>query len=96
MNTVATPSPDVDPLLAVTPLLDVVGANLHVPIVPDGERRFVHLDYAASAPSLVSVADEIRRFLPWYSSVHRGAGFTSTISSERLDAARDTIRRFVG
>ena len=59
-------------------------------------RRFVHLDYAASAPPLQAVADTVEAFLPWYSSVHRGAGFTSTVSSEALEAARRLVHTFVG
>lgn len=77
------------------PLADVVGADLYVPLVPDGTGRFVHLDYAASAPALRRVADRIEQFLPWYSSVHRGAGFTSTVSSEALAASRRTVEKFV-
>ncbi len=78
------------------PLLDVVGADLLVPVVTGGQRRFVHLDHAASAPALRSVADAVADFLPWYASVHRGAGYTSVVSSEVLASARDQVRRFVG
>lgn len=82
--------------ISSTPLLDVIGADLHVPVVTGPDRRLIHLDYAASAPALRSVADAVTDFLPWYASVHRGAGFTSTISSELLESARDTIRTFLG
>jgi selenocysteine lyase/cysteine desulfurase len=81
---------------ASVPLREVVGSDLHVPVVRGADRRLIHLDYAASAPALRSVADAVNDFLPWYSSVHRGAGFTSTVSSELLEASRDTIRTFVG
>ncbi|MDO8364062.1 MAG: aminotransferase class V-fold PLP-dependent enzyme [Actinomycetota bacterium] len=83
-------------LRAATPLLPVVGSDLPVPLVTGESQRFVHLDYAASAPALASVVEAVERHLPWYSSVHRGAGFTSAISSEALAAARHTIRGFVG
>jgi selenocysteine lyase/cysteine desulfurase len=77
-------------------LLEVVGRDLVVPVLPDGTAPFVHLDYAASAPALQSVADAVADFLPWYASVHRGAGFTSAVSSEALAAARTTVAGFVG
>jgi selenocysteine lyase/cysteine desulfurase len=81
---------------ADVPLLPVVGRNLEVPLVTGGVRPFVHLDYAASAPALQSVVDAVQAHLPWYSSVHRGAGFTSAVSSEALENARHDVRRFVG
>lgn len=80
----------------VPPLLDVVGLDLEVPLVTGGTRRLTHLDHAASAPALRLVADAITDALPWYASVHRGAGFTSTVCSAALDGARHDIARFVG
>jgi selenocysteine lyase/cysteine desulfurase len=78
------------------PLLPVVGAELTVPLV-DGRRvRAVDLDLAASAPALVEVAAAVDELLPWYSSVHRGAGFPSVVCTELVAASRDAIGRFVG
>lgn len=94
MTFLATPSPA--DVVGAAPLLEVVGRDLTVPLVTGGTRRFVQLDYAASAPPLQAVADAVEEFLPWYSSVHRGAGFTSTVSSEALESARDSVRAFVG
>jgi selenocysteine lyase/cysteine desulfurase len=91
-TTAAAPAP-VD---TTAPLLDVVGSDLQVPLVTGGTTRFVHLDQAASAPALRAVADAVADFLPWYSSVHRGAGFTSTVSSEALEAARSEVAHHVG
>ena len=51
--------------VAELPLLDVVGRGLEIPIVTGGRRRFVQLDYAASAPPLQAVADTVAEFLPW-------------------------------
>jgi selenocysteine lyase/cysteine desulfurase len=76
-------------------LLEVVGAGKLVPVVPDGSRRYVNLDWAASAPALTVVADAVAAFLPWYSSVHRGAGFASVVSTEAYEAARHTVAGFV-
>lgn len=35
-------------------------------------------------------------YMPWYSSVHRGAGFKSRLSTEAYEAARHIIGQFVG
>ena len=69
-----------EPVADVTrtsPLADVVGADLEVPLVTGGSARYVNLDYAASAPALRAVADQVTELLPLYSSVHRGAGYAS-------------------
>ena len=76
--------------------IPVVGADLSVPLVTGGHARYVNLDYAASPPCLRAVADTIDRLLPWYSSVHRGAGFASTVTTEIYAAARRGLARFVG
>ncbi|WP_375476442.1 aminotransferase class V-fold PLP-dependent enzyme [uncultured Jatrophihabitans sp.] len=88
----ASPLADV----GVSPLADVVGADLQAPLVTGGHARYVNLDYAASAPALRSVADRVSALLPLYSSVHRGAGYASAVSTAAYEAARAEIARFVG
>ncbi|MDL5160087.1 aminotransferase class V-fold PLP-dependent enzyme [Actinomycetospora termitidis] len=73
-----------------------VGADLEVPLV-DGRRvRYADLDAAASAPPLRAVADHVAEVLPYYASVHRGAGYTSRVCTSLLESARDTVGHFVG
>ena len=76
-------------------LLRLVGAETEVPLVTGGTRRYVNLDYAASAPALQSVHDAVEELLGWYSSVHRGAGFKSRASTAAYEGARESIRAFV-
>lgn len=76
--------------------LPVVGADLTVPLVTGEQVGYVNLDYAASAPCLRSVLDAVASLLPWYSSVHRGAGFASTVTTELYAAARKAVGDFVG
>ena len=66
-----------------------------MPLVTGGTRRYVNLDYAASAPALQAVHDAVEELLGWYSSVHRGAGFKSRASTAAYEGARESIRRFV-
>ncbi|GAA2198042.1 aminotransferase class V-fold PLP-dependent enzyme [Sinomonas flava] len=80
---------------ALEPLLAVVGADLRAPLVGGDEVRYANLDYAASAPSLAAVADHLTDVLPFYASVHRGAGYASQISTSLYENARGTVRRFV-
>ena len=74
----------------------VVGADLRVPLVGGGAARYVNLDYAASAPALTRVWAAVQAFLPWYSSVHRGAGFRSQVATAAYEGARDAVRDFLG
>ncbi|NDL57796.1 aminotransferase class V-fold PLP-dependent enzyme [Phytoactinopolyspora mesophila] len=88
-----------EPLSATTPsspLLEVVGGDLQVPLVNGEARRYVNLDYAASAPSLRAVADHVTEILPYYASIHRGAGYASQVSTRLYEAARGTVARFAG
>ena len=78
------------------PLLPVVGSDLQAPLVTGGSVRYVNLDYAASAPSLEQVADRVTQVLPYYASVHRGAGYASQVSTALLERSRTTIGEFVG
>ncbi|MHB8452101.1 MAG: aminotransferase class V-fold PLP-dependent enzyme [Mycobacteriales bacterium] len=67
-----------------------------MPLVGGGEVVGLNLDYAASAPALRAVRDAVEAFLPWYSSVHRGAGFKSQVSTEAFEWARGEVAAFVG
>lgn len=83
-------------MIAEQPLADVVGAGVEVPLVQGGQARYVNLDYAATAPCLRVVADRVAELLPWYASVHRGAGFLSQVCTEVYESARATIAGHVG
>jgi selenocysteine lyase/cysteine desulfurase len=76
---------------AVAPL---VGAHALVPCLDGIERPYRDLDGAASTPALQVVADRVGEFLPWYSSVHRGAGYKSRRATAAYEAARDSVHRF--
>ena len=70
---------------AVAPL---VGAHALVPCLDGSDRPYRDLDCAASTPALRSVAERVEEFLPWYSSVHRGAGYKSRRATAAYEAAR--------
>jgi selenocysteine lyase/cysteine desulfurase len=82
--------------VAHTPLLPVVGNDLAAPLIQGGTVRYANLDYAASAPAVEDVAAYLTEILPYYASVHRGAGFASQVSTSVYENARDIVARFVG
>ena len=77
------------------PLPSVVGADLVVPLVGGGTARYANLDHAASTPALSEAWEAVQAFVPWYSSVHRGAGFKSQVATAAYEAARGPVREFV-
>ncbi|GAB2749949.1 aminotransferase class V-fold PLP-dependent enzyme [Amycolatopsis magusensis] len=74
----------------------VAGAELSVPLVTGTSIGYANLDHAASAPCLQRVRTAVDEFLPWYASVHRGAGFASQVSTKIYERTRGVLRRFVG
>ena len=75
-------------------VVSLVGAHIPVPCLDGAERPYRDLDCAASTPAMESVADRVAAFLPWYSSVHRGAGYKSRRATVAYEEARDSVHRF--
>ena len=76
--------------------VSLVGDDLTVPCVDGQQRRYLSLDAAASTGALRSVADRVHEMLPWYSSVHRGAGWKSQLATAAYEDARTAIETFAG
>ena len=74
----------------------VIGSNSTVKLSSGGEVHFINLDNGATTPPFKNVMKDIIEFAPNYSSVHRGAGYKSIISSELYDEVRDVVLDFVG
>ena len=74
----------------------IVGLDQLVPLLDGRLVPYVNLDNAASTPAMRDVMDTIQRFVPYYSSVHRGTGFKSRVSTAAYDQAHEIIARFVG
>ena len=74
----------------------LVGDELDVPCVDGVHRRYLNLDGAASTNALPAVASRVHEFLPWYSSVHRGAGYKSRVATDAYEHARAAMLRFAG
>lgn len=70
--------------------------DVPVPLCDGGETRYVNLDNAASTPPLRAVVDAVDAAVPWYSSVHRGAGYLSRVSTALYERSRERIGSFVG
>ncbi|MCM2414584.1 MULTISPECIES: aminotransferase class V-fold PLP-dependent enzyme [unclassified Streptomyces] len=76
--------------------LPVLGEDVTVPLVTGGEVTYAALDYAASAPALQRVWDDVAAYAPYYGSVHRGAGYLSQLSTDLFESSRVTVAEFLG
>jgi cysteine desulfurase / selenocysteine lyase len=72
------------------------GLDVEAPLLDGRHRQYINLDNAASTPSFLSVQKAVNDFLRYYSSVHRGTGFKSQISTHLFEEAREITLRFVG
>jgi cysteine desulfurase/selenocysteine lyase len=73
----------------------IVGVNHRVPLTDGNYVTGINFDNAATTPPFTSVIKEITDFAPWYSSIHRGKGYKSVLSTELLEKSRETVGHFV-
>jgi cysteine desulfurase/selenocysteine lyase len=74
----------------------LVGLDVMIPLLDGSLKRYINFDNAASTPALKAVQDAVNNFLLYYSSVHRGTGFKSQLSTYIFEEARAMVLRFVG
>jgi len=99
-----TPTPTRDHLRAVPTLITTafvspprtVSENLGVPTLHRSVVDYANFDHAASTPALESVKAAVDIALRTYSSVHRGNGYASRITSGWYEEARTQVHGFVG
>lgn len=92
----ASASASADSSVAACEPLPVLGSDVLVPLVTGGEVTYAALDYAASAPALRRVWDDIAAYAPYYGSVHRGAGYLSQLSTDLFENSRKDVAAFLG
>ncbi|MCX7029263.1 MAG: aminotransferase class V-fold PLP-dependent enzyme [Spirochaetes bacterium] len=73
---------------------DIVGRNASI-VTAFGERRVTYADTTASGRAVGFVEDRLRDALALYGNTHTEDDATGTVTSERLRAAVDAIRRHV-
>jgi selenocysteine lyase/cysteine desulfurase len=89
MSTLSYPASPVPPV-------PLTGDGMPVPCADGTERPYLSMDAAASTAPLEPVAARVQEFLPWYSSVHRGAGDKSQLSTRAYEDARSAALALTG
>lgn len=74
----------------------VFGLHEQVPIAGGQRATYINFDNAATTPPLTPVIETMLRFLPWYSSVHRGHGYKSRLATLAYEQAHRDILDFFG
>ena len=81
---------------AKSPFRDLIlGTETLVPLLNNKLVKYINFDNAATTPPLKVVMDSINNFAPWYSSIHRGKGYKSLLSTKLYEDSRQLITSFV-
>ncbi|GCD12194.1 aminotransferase class V-fold PLP-dependent enzyme [Clostridium tagluense] len=73
----------------------ILGINKKVPLISGKSVTAINFDNAATTPPFKSVMEDVVRFTPWYSSIHRGEGFKSQLTTRLYEESRDIVSKFV-
>jgi cysteine desulfurase / selenocysteine lyase len=85
------------PALSMSTLRDqIVGIDTCVPLLNGATCTYVNFDNGASTPALRPALDKVNELMTHYSSIHRGAGFKSLVSTRAYETARQVTAEFVG
>ena len=73
----------------------ILGVNKKVPLISGKSVTAINFDNAATTPPFRSVLEDIVDFAPWYSSIHRGEGYKSQLTTRLYDDSRNIVSKFV-
>lgn len=73
----------------------VYGVDIKVPLIDKSYCIGINFDNAATTPPLKSVIDEVVNFSPYYSSIHRGDGYKSQLSTYMYETSREIVKFFI-
>jgi cysteine desulfurase / selenocysteine lyase len=73
-----------------------VGLDVEVPLIDGTHTRYINFDNAASTPPVKAVQKAVDDFMVFYSSVHRGTGFKSQLSTYYYEYSRHKVLSFFG
>ncbi len=73
-----------------------IGLDALIPLLDGTRRSYINLDNAASTPPMKAVQKAVDDFLVYYSSVHRGSGYKSQLSTHAYEQSRQIVMDFVG
>jgi len=60
----------------------IMGVTSRIPLLDGNYSQAINFDNAATTPPFTTVIQEVIKFLSLYSSVHRGFGYKSQLSTK--------------
>jgi cysteine desulfurase/selenocysteine lyase len=72
----------------------ILGIDYSVPLLNGSSVQYVNFDNAASTPTLTPIVRTLEEFMKSYSSIHRGTGFKSQLTTYYFEQSREIIARF--
>jgi len=72
-----------------------MGTDSQIPLQDGKKVTAINFDNAATTPPFFYVWEKITDFAPWYSSIHRGTGYKSILSSDLYEEGREAVKNFV-
>ena len=66
----------------------ITGVDTKIPLKNGKLVTAINFDNAATTPPFNYVMEKVVSFSPYYSSIHRGTGFKSKLSSETYETSR--------
>ncbi len=91
-----TTAPSPDQVLRWPAGLELIGADVPIPLVSGEQVRGVDLDRAATTPCLEVVKVAVDELLPYYGAPSRGASFKAQVTTDLYERSRSAVARFVG
>ncbi|PIE53275.1 aminotransferase [Candidatus Fermentibacteria bacterium] len=73
----------------------ILGLDRQTPLLDGSTVTYINLDNGASTPPMMDSVEALEKFMPYYSSVHRGTGFKSRLSTRVFDETRNILAEFV-
>jgi len=74
----------------------VAGVDATVPLYDGSSVPYVNFDNAATTPAFLPVLECVEQYQQYYSSIHRGTGFKSLLSTRVYDVCRRVVADFIG
>ncbi len=73
----------------------IMGVTSRIPLLDGNYSQAINFDNAATTPPFTTVIQEVIKFLSLYSSVHRGFGYKSQLSTKLYEDSRNIILKFI-
>lgn len=73
----------------------IYGVDNQIPLPNKTNYIEINFDNAATTPPFKAVIEDVIKFTPYYSSIHRGEGFKSRFSTSVYEKSRTTVKQFI-